>query len=210
MRLKLLVSFCAVSGLLAVTGPACSMAGPGLVRETAAAGIPVQTELRSAERSRTPVQTGTGIPDQEKGFMVVSAEVSAQERLVCREPAWDENERYLLASIAMAEAEGEDTEGKALVICVVLNRVQDERFPDSVEEVIYQKHQFTPVSDGRFGSQEPDVDCWTALNMVLTEGWDDSRGALYFERESASQWHRNNLKYLFCHGNHIFYTENGE
>jgi len=33
---------------------------------------------------------------------------------------WDSDEGYLLAKIAMAEAEGEDVEGKALVICVVL------------------------------------------------------------------------------------------
>ena len=34
---------------------------------------------------------------------------------------WDTNDSYLLAKIAMAEAEGEDVEGKALVILVVLN-----------------------------------------------------------------------------------------
>lgn len=36
---------------------------------------------------------------------------------------WDVDDSYRLAKIAMAEAEGEDTEGKALVILVVLNRV---------------------------------------------------------------------------------------
>lgn len=35
----------------------------------------------------------------------------------------DGEESYLLAKIAMAEAESEDTEGKALVMLVVLNRV---------------------------------------------------------------------------------------
>ena len=50
----------------------------------------------------------------------------------------DAEETYLLAKIAMAEAEGEDTEGKALVIMVVLNRVWSNRFPNSVEEVIIE------------------------------------------------------------------------
>ena len=40
----------------------------------------------------------------------------------------------------MAEAEGEDTEGKALVILVVLNRVRSEGFPDTVEDVIMEEH----------------------------------------------------------------------
>ena len=34
---------------------------------------------------------------------------------------FNSNDSYLLSKIAMAEAEGEDTEGKALVILVVLN-----------------------------------------------------------------------------------------
>lgn len=36
---------------------------------------------------------------------------------------WDSDDAYKLAKIAMAEAESEDTEGKALVMLVVLNRV---------------------------------------------------------------------------------------
>ena len=44
---------------------------------------------------------------------------------------WDAEDAYMLAKIAMAEAESEDTEGKALVILVVLNRVWSEEFPDS-------------------------------------------------------------------------------
>lgn len=220
MRLKLLVRLFIVSGLLSVAGFAYSMtdpkAEPELIRDLAVVNMAdIQSVLlKSTERSRISVQTDIpGVPDgsdQEHDPVVVFAEISAQERLVCREPMWDENERYLLASIAMAEAGGEDIEGKALIICVVINRVRDDRFPDSVEEVIYQKHQFTPVSDGRFGSQDPDEGCWEALDMILSDGWDNSRGALYFERESASQWHRNNLKYLFRHGNHTFYTEKEE
>ena len=47
----------------------------------------------------------------------------------------------------MAEAESEDTEGKALVMLVVLNRVWDDEFPDTIEEVIFQKGQFSPISN---------------------------------------------------------------
>jgi len=52
---------------------------------------------------------------------------------------WDSDDAYRLAKIAMAEAESEDTEGKALVMLVVLNRVWDDEFPDTIEEVIFQK-----------------------------------------------------------------------
>lgn len=128
-----------------------------------------------------------------------------------REPEWPEKdsgrrgESYLLAKIAMAEAEGEDTEGKALVMLVVLNRVQADGFPDTVEGVIYEENQFSPIANGRFGNVEPDADCWRALSMVES-GWDQSLGATFFESDGDSTWHEENLDYLFRHGSHYFYT----
>lgn len=123
---------------------------------------------------------------------------------------WDAEESYLLAKIAMAEAEDQDIEGKALVICVVLNRVWSDRFPDNIYDVIYQPKQFSPVSNGRFDMVEPNEECLEALNMVMVDGWDESQGALYFESKSESTWHRDNLKFLFQHGAHLFYTDKKE
>lgn len=119
---------------------------------------------------------------------------------------FNSNDSYLLGKIAMAEAEGEDTEGKALVILVVLNRVESNKFPDSIEEVIFQEHQFSPISNGRFEKVQPDEDCYKAVELVKN-GWNESKGALYFESPSNSEWHKNNLEFLFRHGNHYFYEE---
>lgn len=120
---------------------------------------------------------------------------------------WSDEEAYLLAKLAMAEAEGEDKTGKALVILTVLNRVESDRFPNTVSKVIYQKNAFTPVWNGRFDRVEPNAECWGALAMV-ERGWDGSNGALYFERTTtASTWHSRNLTELFEWGNHTFYAE---
>lgn len=122
---------------------------------------------------------------------------------------FDEFESYLLARIAMAEAEGEDTIGKALVIRTVLNRVESDiaYFPDTVSEVIFAEDAFTPARNGRFEKVEPNEDCYAALDLVK-EGWDESYGALYFERNTTKDtWHSRNLQKLFVHGNHTFYTE---
>ena len=119
---------------------------------------------------------------------------------------WDAEESYLLAKIAMAEAEGEDIEGKAHVIMVVLNRVADNRFPNTIHDVIYQKNQFTPVGNGRFNRIEPNEECYMALDMIMIDKWDKSQGALYFEsNKNTNNWHSRNLKYLFKHGCHRFY-----
>ncbi len=120
---------------------------------------------------------------------------------------WDADDSQMLMKIAMAEAEGESIEGKALVMLVVLNRVWSDDFPDTIEEVIFQKNQFSPVVEGgRYWTTVPDAGCHEALEMVM-DGWDESQGALYFESTGKSEWHRKNLKLLFQYGNHYFYTD---
>ena len=114
-------------------------------------------------------------------------------------------EQTELLKIAMAEAEGESTTGKALVMRVVLNRVQDDEFPDTVREVIFQEGQFAPVTvGGRYYTTEPNEDCYRALDMIIS-GWDESEGALYFESCAGASWHRDSLEFLYQAGNHRFY-----
>ena len=118
---------------------------------------------------------------------------------------WDGEDERMLAKIAMAEAEGESVEGKALVILVLLNRVWSDEFPDSIEEVIFQKNQFSPVAEGgRYWTTEPDAGCYEALELVMG-GWDESQGAFYFESTGRDGWHSQNLEFLFEFGGHKFY-----
>lgn len=122
------------------------------------------------------------------------------------ELSWNNKDSEILLKIAMAEAEGEGIEGKALVMKVVLNRVASKEFPDSVEGVVFQPGQFEPVlDDGRYWNVEPDAECYKALYMVQCENWDDTEGALYFCRTGSSPWMENNTEYLFTMGNHSFY-----
>lgn len=120
------------------------------------------------------------------------------------------DEIYLLAKIAMAEAEGESTDGKALVILVVLNRVLSDAFPDTIEDVLFERThngvwQFSPMEDsGRWYTTEPNDDCYEAVKKVM-EGWDESRGALYFESSDDPTWHSTHLEFLFKDGKHKFY-----
>lgn len=142
---------------------------------------------------------------QQPGNSTVNEEQNLTE---IRSLDWSGEESYMLAKIAMAEAEGEDTEGKALVILVVLNRVWDDEFPDSIEDVISQDGQFTSYWDGRYDEADPDEECWEALRMIQVDKWDESQGATYFRSYSdESTWHSRNLKELFTHGNHTFYKE---
>ena len=118
---------------------------------------------------------------------------------------WDKDDSYMLCKIAMAEAESEGVEGKALVMLVVLNRVWSEEFPDTIEEVIFQKNQFSPVANGRYDAIEPDEECYEALGLIQVDHWNESQDALYFESKSDSKWHSENLEFLFKYGRHYFY-----
>ena len=127
-----------------------------------------------------------------------------------KELDWSKYDEYRAVRMAMAEAEGEDTEGKALVILVIYNRTRSGKFPDTVNGVISQRNAFTSYSNGRYEAVKPDADCWAALDLIQETGWDESQGALYFERtpeDGESTWHSRNLERLFIHGNHTFYTE---
>ena len=55
----------------------------------------------------------------------------------------------LLALVTMAEAERESEEGKRMVIDTILNRVDSERFDNTISEVIYAPNQFTSIWNGR-------------------------------------------------------------
>ena len=132
--------------------------------------------------------------------------VQDKPEIIIPEKIFGEKDAEILLKIAMAEAEGEPVEGKALVMLVVLNRVQADGFPGTIKKVVFQKGQFTPTSEGgRYWTTEPNEECYEALKMV-EQGWDESEGALYFEACGGESWHSRNLKYLFRVGNHRFYS----
>ena len=118
-----------------------------------------------------------------------------------------------LMKIVEAEAGCEDRTGKLLVANVVINRVKDEAFPDTVTEVVYQRNsqsaQFSPVSNGRIDSVKISEETREVVYSALL-GEDVSYGALYFvARQYADpekvRWFDDNLTLLFSHGGHDFF-----
>lgn len=111
---------------------------------------------------------------------------------------WSAKESYLLARIAMAEAKGCNTQTKTLIIMCVLNRVWSDEFPDTIEEVIFQENQFSPIDNGRWDRVEPNEDCYEAVKVVMEAKYDYSGGATYFESCSdEDNWHSRNLEFLY-------------
>lgn len=119
----------------------------------------------------------------------------------------------VLLRIVEAEAGGEDETGKLLVANVVLNRVESSKFPDTVEEVVFQQeggcYQFSPIGNGRYDSVCVSDETCAAVERALM-GEDLSDGALYFVSEKYAdpeklEWFHNKLTLLYSHGGHNFY-----
>jgi N-acetylmuramoyl-L-alanine amidase len=79
-----------------------------------------------------------------------------------------EDEIDLLARLVRAEAQTEPFEGKIAVACVVLNRVESSQFPDTIKEVIYERGQFQPVSNGQI-NKPADEESIAAVKAALSD-----------------------------------------
>ncbi|MEW9094396.1 MAG: spore cortex-lytic enzyme [Clostridiaceae bacterium] len=93
-------------------------------------------------------------------------------------PGTSNQDVQLLARLINGEARGEPYEGQVAVGAVVLNRVRDSRFPNTIAGVIYQPGAFTAIADGQINAaMEPNS--IKAANDALN-GWDPSGGAIYY------------------------------
>lgn len=110
----------------------------------------------------------------------------------------------LIALCTMAEAEGECEEGQRLVIDTILNRVDSEWFPDTVEDVIYQPRQFTSMWNGRVTKCEvqPDI-CRLVRNELKSRTNSD---VIFFRTGKFSEYGRP----LFKVGHHYFSSYDGK
>lgn len=68
---------------------------------------------------------------------------------------YTEEDLYVLSHIIQCEAGYCEREMMEGVGSVVLNRVADPRFPNTITEVVNQPGQYRPVTDGIFTSAEP-------------------------------------------------------
>ena len=106
-----------------------------------------------------------------------------------------EREIDLMAQLVWHEAGNQDMVGKMLVADTVLNRMESERFPNTVEEVIFQKGQYTTAKV--LGRVEPTIECYGAVLSEI-DGERYNTEVLFFGRAYGCG------KPLFQHQDHCF------
>ena len=116
-----------------------------------------------------------------------------------------EADKIALQKVALAEAKCDGVKGMALVMKVILNRLDSPKFPNSVTAIVAQKNQFSTYYNGNYHKAKLCDESYEALELVLT-GWDESNGALYFEHnpKGKATWQRKNLTTLFTYKGHTF------
>ena len=139
---------------------------------------------------------------------------------------YDENgDRYCLAQNIYFEAANQPKAGRMAVAHVVLNRVEDGQFPNTVCGVIYQakwgknwkgndypirnKCQFSWFCDGK--SDEP-TDSVTWMESIKLAGWiidgsypDITEGALWYHTTTVDPYWNDYLTSTVIINDHIFY-----
>ena len=104
---------------------------------SAISGVSPSAAVPSPAASATPAPTTEATPEPEEAVSRYAAVGLTEE------------DAYILACLVYHEARGEPFEGQAAVVEVVFNRCLSDEFPDTVEEVVFQKYgdvwQFSPA-----------------------------------------------------------------
>lgn len=85
----------------------------------------------------------------------------------------------LLARLISAEAEGEPYQGQVAVGAVIMNRIRDPRFPNSLSGVIFQPKAFESVSNGLIWRRSPSAEARRAARDAMN-GADPTYGCVFF------------------------------
>jgi len=147
---------------------------------------------------------GAGISyDAEAGTVTVDPSTAAL--LQDGDSYYAARDLYWLSHIVYAESNTQPFEGMIAVGNVVLNRVASPKFPDSVEEVVFQPGQFSPVDAGTI-NLEPSEQAILAAKLAI-EGVDVAGDSLYFINPTAcdGSWFYAQLTQTMVIGDHAFY-----
>jgi len=118
---------------------------------------------------------------------------------------YNQDDLFWLSRVIHKESGNQPMEGKMAVGNVVLNRVADPVFPDTVEGVLAQKNQFSTYKSGVLAATEPSQSSTIAAKLVMDGGVvEETKGALYFDSGSNS-WAARNKDLIATIGGHKFY-----
>lgn len=113
----------------------------------------------------------------------------------------EKDEFYMLQKIVVAEAHDQSPELMAEMMLCILNRVESNDFPDTIEGVIKEKNQFVTYPD-LYNKYEPNE---TSEQALLLLPFIKNKGQLFFENTKPGSWISTNKELIFMDSNVSFY-----
>ena len=170
-------------------------------------------EIKSIEAMSSRTQTAdtlteTAAPEQEKEFEEwvkphIEGMIPVYGRAGIDYISLDDFE--LMGKTVFAEAKTEEFAGQVAVAEIILNRVESENFPDTVQEVIKQDGAFSSWGNGSVEAAPFDDECLEAVQDAVNERiFPDS--VVYFRE---GHFHSFGTPYTVI-GHHYFSSEEGE
>lgn len=116
---------------------------------------------------------------------------------------YSQNDINLMANAVHGESRGEPYIGQVAVAAVILNRVENSSFPNTIAGVIFEPGAFTAVADGQIWLTPNETSRKAVLDAI--NGWDPTGGAIYYFNPNTATnswiWSRPQIKQI---GKHIF------
>lgn len=199
------------SGIAGVVSGVCETSGSDATVKrmgTSCQEVVVGQRVKKVSNTATEFNVSSSMEDKVNDFGTTAISMAQSAKLM------SDSDYDTLLRIVEAEAGEEDVKGRVLVANVIMNRVNNEGFPDNVTDVVWQYvngvPQFSPTYDGRIYEVTVTEETREAVKQAL-EGVDYSQGALFFIQKSAAEkhnvtWFEKDLKRLFKYGVHEFYT----
>ena len=142
--------------------------------------------------------------------IVTHTEIVEVEKELVKYKVLDAQELLNFMRLVESEATSGRLDQKLNVAHVILNRVSSESFPNTINKVIFQDGQFSPISNKRFYSIKVSDDTAKAVTMAL--GGENRHSSLYFmvrrwSGENNVKWFDRQLTFTFNDGLHEYFKE---
>ena len=150
------------------------------------------------------LMAGDGVSHPLAGLSKILDGVNSEKVMECL-PIQSIGEYEILCRIVEAEATDGTAEQKENVTSCVLNRVNSHEFPNTIEAVVFEKGQFTPISDGRYYKVVITDSTRKAVNKILWRG--PQHDCLFFCTSCNSYYNGwfSTLKESFYDGMHHYF-----
>lgn len=141
---------------------------------------------------------------KDEGKNIVHVTTDDMAVLASGETFYNADDVDRLSHIIYAEAGNQPLAGMIGVGAVVMNRVSSDRFPNTIEEVLYAPGQFDPVSNGSI-NLKPNAQSVIAAHLAL-EGYNTVGDSVFFHNPGSSTSYLNNSTFVVRLQDHVFFS----